>query len=219
MNMTRVIILMATIVCRPVMGATVVWDCFGLVDVSDFTGKDTCLIGYDGLDGSFYAELLLTVEGSGSSKTLIGTAGVTGFSGKWMEVSSGTILDSVSFGNCDKPLVETKLTISSGTPSQMDVPRHIFLAVQVEKLTGVGIDFADPRMYSGEYIYGWASLYVDESGVPTLLSSAIDLDGGPMIVGGGAWTGGIPEPSGGMLFLLGVAALGLRRRRLQPSSR
>ena len=56
-------------------------------------------------------------------------------------------------------------------------------------------------------------------GIPYLVNSAINLDGGPMIVGGGAWEGGIPEPSGGMLFLLGLAALGLRRSRLQPSSR
>ncbi len=34
-----------------------------------------------------------------------------------------------------------------------------------------------------------------------------------MVVGGGAWEGGIPEPSGGVLFLLGAAALGLRRAK------
>ena len=32
------------------------------------------------------------------------------------------------------------------------------------------------------------------------------------VVGGGAWDGNIPEPSSGTLLLLGVAALGLRRR-------
>ena len=46
-----------------------------------------------------------------------------------------------------------------------------------------------------------------------------DLDGGPMVVGGGAWTDGIPEPSGGVLFLVGAAMLGLRRvKRLKSSS-
>ena len=50
------------------------------------------------------------------------------------------------------------------------------------------------------------------AGKVTLLGSAIDLDGGPMVVGGGAWEGGIPEPSGGMLVLLGAAMLGLRRK-------
>ena len=42
-----------------------------------------------------------------------------------------------------------------------------------------------------------------------IASSAIDLDGGPMIVGGGA----IPEPSSGVLLLLGTIILALRRKR------
>ena len=64
---------------------------------------------------------------------------------------------------------------------------------------------------SGTYLYGWVSIGVDDDGSPYLVHSAIDLDGGPMIVGGGAWEGGIPEPSGGMLLLIGAAVLGLRR--------
>ena len=63
-----------------------------------------------------------------------------------------------------------------------------------------------------EVIYGWVQLRMEDDGTISYLHSAYDLDGGPMIVGGGAWEGGIPEPSGGILFLLGVAALGLRRR-------
>ncbi len=41
-------------------------------------------------------------------------------------------------------------------------------------------------------------------------ASAIDLDGGPMIVGGGS---AIPEPSSVLLLLAGGALLVLRRRR------
>ena len=62
------------------------------------------------------------------------------------------------------------------------------------------------------YVYGWIELEVNNEGNIVINSSAYDLDGGPMIVGGGAWEGDIPEPSGGILFLLGAAALGLRRR-------
>lgn len=61
-------------------------------------------------------------------------------------------------------------------------------------------------------LYGWMELTVDASGGISVTGSAIDLDGGPMVVGGGAWDGNIPEPSAGMLFLLGAAVLGLRRR-------
>lgn len=63
------------------------------------------------------------------------------------------------------------------------------------------------------YVYGWICLHVDDDGNISYVDSAFDLDGGPMIVGGGS---AIPEPSGGLLFLLGGAALALRRRRRTP---
>ena len=65
-------------------------------------------------------------------------------------------------------------------------------------------------------VYGWMELTIYANATIELTDSAIDLDGGPMVVGGGAWEGGIPEPSGGILFLLGAAALGLRRRTSRP---
>lgn len=58
--------------------------------------------------------------------------------------------------------------------------------------------------------YGWAEYMVDEDGTFRLLNSAIDFDGGAMVVGGGA----VPEPTGGLLLLVGVAALALRRGRV-----
>ena len=74
--------------------------------------------------------------------------------------------------------------------------------------------------YPYECIYGWVEFNVlwDSNGCGYLVDSATGAYaslGEPMIVGGGAWTGGIPEPSGGMLLLWGVAVLGLRRRRGQ----
>jgi len=56
--------------------------------------------------------------------------------------------------------------------------------------------------------YGWVELGMNGED-PVVKSSAWDVDGGAMIVGGGA----IPEPSAAMLLLLGVAGLALRRRR------
>ncbi len=65
--------------------------------------------------------------------------------------------------------------------------------------------------YSPPDIYGWIALSVDMAGIPSV-RGAYDAQHGPMIVGGGSWTGGIPEPSGGVLMLIGLAAVGLRRR-------
>ena len=60
--------------------------------------------------------------------------------------------------------------------------------------------------------YGWVQFGVEEDGNIVVLDSACDFDHGPMVVGGGAWTGTIPEPSAGVLFLLGLAGLALRHR-------
>ena len=60
------------------------------------------------------------------------------------------------------------------------------------------------------YVYGWLLLGIDNYGNISLVESAYDRDGGPMIVGGGS---AIPEPSGALLLLLGGALLTLRRRR------
>ena len=71
----------------------------------------------------------------------------------------------------------------------------------------------DPVGYNENqsYYYGWVNIAIGYDG-NIYAYGAYDFDGGPMVVGGGAWEGGIPEPSGGMLFLLGAAVLGLRRR-------
>lgn len=68
----------------------------------------------------------------------------------------------------------------------------------------------DPFKENPYYFFGWVSMSLDNEGTIHAYG-AFDFDGGPMVVGGGAWEGGIPEPSGGMLILLGVVVLGLRR--------
>ena len=59
-------------------------------------------------------------------------------------------------------------------------------------------------------IFGWVSLSY-QHGVLSVVDSAFDADGGPMIVGGGSAT---PEPSSGLLLLVGGALLALRRRKM-----
>lgn len=65
----------------------------------------------------------------------------------------------------------------------------------------------------GIHAYGWIKFTVTDGGELNLVSSAIDLDGGPMLVGGGS---AVPESSSGCLALLGCALLMLRRRTRRP---
>lgn len=92
----------------------------------------------------------------------------------------------------------------SGIDSDYAVAPNSYLAICVEAGT--------PS--APFYAYGWAELGWDEDGYPpgpTVLASAWDLDGGPMIVGGGSAL--TPEPSSALLLLVGGALLALKRRR------
>ncbi len=57
--------------------------------------------------------------------------------------------------------------------------------------------------------YGWANVAIKSNGALDVLSSGVNLDGGAVVIGGGV---PIPEPSTGMLLLVGLAFAGLSRR-------
>ena len=86
------------------------------------------------------------------------------------------------------------------TPLSGTVPGARFLAFSL-------VDFY------GNEIFGWLRLEVvgvEDGCFVRVGASAIDMDGGGMIVGGGS---AIPEPSGALLMLVGGSLLALRRRR------
>ena len=72
---------------------------------------------------------------------------------------------------------------------------------------GTGAD--DMGRFYDEAIYGWVNFYISKDGDLSIMESAYDADGGPMIVGGDF---SIPEPSSALLLLLGGALLVLMRR-------
>lgn len=65
---------------------------------------------------------------------------------------------------------------------------------------GLGEEYESP-------IYGWIELNLSDDGILAVGHSAWDLEGGAMLVGGGA----VPEPSGGLLLAIGMLTLLLRR--------
>ena len=91
----------------------------------------------------------------------------------------------------------------------IETPEDFYMAFKISEVLVGDTDYVEGMSW-----YGWVHVAVGDNLQMTLLDAGINLYGGAVTVGMG-----IPEPSGGMLFLLGVAALGLRRSRLQPSSR
>ena len=139
------------------------------------------------------------------------TGSVLEFIGNWVEAEYGSRVDASTTRGIGSYFEYSDYS-SEGNVTIYDIilrqGETTYLAFCGEQLAGHDMSRLEP---TGIYLYGWVSIEVDDDGIPYLVHSAIDLDGGPMIVGGGAWEGGIPEPSGGILFLLGMAVLGLRR--------
>ena len=95
----------------------------------------------------------------------------------------------------------------TGSHSDYDIgydDSHVYLGLCAETFAG-----------EAYYVYGWVELGWGEIDWPPgpgleVFSSAWDLDGGPMVVGGGSAL--TPEPSSALLLLVGCALLALRRR-------
>ena len=97
----------------------------------------------------------------------------------------------------------------------IDDKRYFFGELaNVEPNTDIYLSYicsVDPLGEDPNCFYGWVSMSLDNEG-SIHAYGAFDFDGGPMIVGGGAWEGATPEPASGLLLLLGGALLALRRR-------
>ena len=164
-----------------------------------------------GMGSSVWIDVMGDFVSDGNRVTMTANGGVLESIGNWVKAEYGTCVDASTVSN-QKEYFQRGPFDSGGTgiyDVTVEQDYVTYLAFCGEILSG---DSMSSLARTGVYLYGWVSLEVDENGIPVLTGSAIDLDGGPMIVGGGAWTGGIPEPSGSMLFLFGVAVLGLRRR-------
>ena len=83
-------------------------------------------------------------------------------------------------------------------------PSNFYLAFVSENWNDYVARVENPHVW-----YGWANCAVNADGVLDVLASGINLDGGPVRIGGDSAT---PEPSACLLMVMGIAALGLRRK-------
>ena len=144
-------------------------------------------------------------------KSTSGTVSITSSSFAWAACGSafavmneGDVVDAVSMATGD--LFSDPYGIANGNkvdektiPVKMD---GIYLGFLTDVYLGDGSD----NVRTG---YGWVRIGYS-NGQLVAEAAAMDLDGGPMIVGGGAF---IPEPSSGLLLLIGGALLAIRRKR------
>ena len=158
--------------------------------------------------GSFWLNVWCELSSSpyGYNWTLMPTGAIMEFTGTVYEARAGEIVNH-QFAQSARPAFAIKDEDGEKpepwTPISGVEPGNRFLA------------FSLVDLQSNE-IFGWIELRIDGNstgGNVSISGSAIDLDGGPMIVGGGAWEGATPEPVSGILLLLGGALLALRRAR------
>ena len=191
----------------PGVGSSVLWDAFTLVH--DNVDGDSIELNSNGFDVSFY------IAGYGSrivaeaNTSRQGTAAPisTYVSGAWLMALAGDVVDYSTMLNQSEyffnelhgtsfPYVQTPVDVAEGGSQYFKFVLQDFDEAYAY-LTGEAQSI--PSLY-----YGWMEYSYDQNGFK-ILRSAIGLDGQVVLVGS------IPEPTSGLLILVGIAALALKR--------
>ena len=191
--------------------ATVAWNEVMLFKdaggIKDFYSMMWCNVQLD--SGRYFdlqLDMMLTTDSGGftiTSEDYDDTA--TGVVNNWLPAKKGDMVDASTTRNQSVYFNHCHLDHESGwsnNPIIGELDSDLYLMFAVGDNDGHNNYISNPYC-----LYGWVHLNVDEQGRMNILSSAIGMEGQSLIVGA------IPEPSAGVLLLLGLAALAFRRRR------
>lgn len=125
------------------------------------------------------------------------------FCGNWIEAEPGDIASYETTRRLqpDAYFVHSSIDDDDFFSNSFSVEANSAVYLMFTIITGgLGEEYESP-------IYGWIELNLSDDGILAVGHSAWDLEGGAMLVGGGA----VPEPSGGLLLAIGMLTLLLRR--------
>ena len=196
-----VVLALVSVLCAGfVHSASVVWNQAGVSKETVWGGGPYYCVGGESYSQDRSMNLLFVIEGGTggwiASEFCAGTCTI-----RTRMMSAGDVVDLDSMFGPDKEY----FYVGSVEPYDFSSDYAINPIIYDKVFLGFAAE-AWSDTYEVYTVYGWIELNV--AGEPSVISSAWDMDGGGMIVGGGA----IPEPSSGLMVLFGLAVLGLRRK-------
>lgn len=201
--MKIVVVLLSICIAFSLKAANVLWNCV----VQDYGAGSEIGINYE-IEAFFMLDIVFYAQPAASAYKVVARGACLGASENLIVAKSGDIANEQTTRHLRPLDYYLHSYIDDGGDSGTythDVGKgeNFYLMFVISDDI---INFADPK-----YVYGWVNMGVGQNGELSILGSALDLDGGPMVVGGGS---AIPEPSCVLLALLGGALLVLRRKNL-----